>query len=67
MSARPATSTSGFGLLSVSGFMRVPKPAASTIAVLGWAAIYKTFNGGTLTRYQAASGASAGCASERCR
>ena len=33
--ALPATGTSGFGILSVNGRMRVPRPAASTIAVLG--------------------------------
>src|SRR5262245_41957730 len=34
-SAWPATFTSGFGSVSVSGRMRVPKPAASTMARVG--------------------------------
>jgi hypothetical protein len=68
----PATLMSGFGVESVKGRMRVPNPAARTIArristrvVAG--DIDQTFTGGTLARYQAASEASAGCASERCR
>src|SRR4051794_25643590 len=35
MSALPVTSTSGFGIRSVSGRMRWPSPAASTMAVRG--------------------------------
>src|SRR5215471_21835198 len=35
MSGRPATFTRGFGILSVSGRMRVPSPAASTMARRG--------------------------------
>ena len=35
MSGLPATFTSGFGIVSVSGRMRVPSPAASTIAQRG--------------------------------
>src|SRR6185312_13626115 len=38
ISGLPATSTSGFGLRSVSGRMRVPSPAASTMAVFGMCA-----------------------------
>ena len=37
MSGRPASSTSGFGTRKVSGRMRSPKPAASTMAVLAFA------------------------------
>src|ERR1700722_17116474 len=35
MSVRPWTSTSGFGSVSVIGRMRVPNPAANTMAVFG--------------------------------
>src|SRR6185312_16472858 len=35
MSGLPATLISGFGVVSVSGRMRVPSPAASTMAVRG--------------------------------
>ena len=35
MSGLPATFTSGFGIVSVSGRMRVPSPAASTMAQRG--------------------------------
>src|SRR5581483_57689 len=35
MSGLPSTFTRGFGIASVSGRMRVPKPAASTMAVRG--------------------------------
>ena len=34
---RPASGTSGFGMLKVKGRMRSPRPAASTIAVLAFA------------------------------
>jgi hypothetical protein len=72
MSGLPEIFTSGFGVESVIGRMRAPSPAARTIARRGMdfvsgADMHQTFSGGTLARYQAASGASAGCASERCR
>ncbi len=35
MSVRPWTLTSGFGSVSVIGRMRVPSPAANTMAVFG--------------------------------
>ena len=37
MSVRPATFTRGFGSESVIGLIRVPRPAAKTIAVFGTA------------------------------
>src|SRR6185369_10645266 len=40
-SGLPSTATIGFGMRSVSGRMRVPMPAASTIAVFGTGAILK--------------------------
>jgi hypothetical protein len=71
MSGLPATFTSGFGIVSVSGRIRVPSPAASTMAQrgvsFGGALICQTFNAGTLVRYQAASAAKDGCASDLCR
>jgi hypothetical protein len=35
MSGLPATRTNGFGIVSVSGRIRVPSPAASTMAQRG--------------------------------
>ena len=72
MSGLPATLTSGLGVESVKGRMRVPNPAARTMARRGATRVVaedmnQTFTGGTLARYQAASEASAGCARERCR
>ena len=39
ISVRPATSTSGFGVVSVIGRMRLPRPAANTMAVFGTGAL----------------------------
>src|SRR5580704_12601449 len=41
-SARPATCTSGFGIRSVKGRMRTPRPAARTMALAGFTGISKT-------------------------
>ena len=71
MRGLPATFTIGFGMVSVNGRMRVPSPAASTIAqrgrLIAVPLISQTFSAGTLVRYQAASGAKAGWASDRCK
>ena len=69
MSGLPAIRTSGFGIVSVSGRMRVPRPAANTMAQRGvfFRGAHQTFSAGTLVRYQAASGARSGWANDRCR
>src|ERR1700722_5804053 len=42
-SARPATGTSGFGIRSVNGRMRTPRPAARTMARVGLTDIIRSF------------------------
>ncbi len=50
MSERPPTSTSGFGVVTVTGRMRLPTPAASTIARLGrMGAVFQSKSGGGIS------------------
>src|SRR5258708_13791429 len=43
-SGLPATGTSGFGIRSVSGRMRTPRPAARTMARVGLTGILRNFS-----------------------